>query len=113
MKDQLSNLFSQAIDSLREQQIVPSDHEVTIGFDRTRQKEHGDFACNIAMMLAKPARMNPRKLAEMIVEAIPSDDLIAKIEIAGPGFINVFLNDEAHLSVLGTVLQTTDKYGLA
>ena len=113
MKDQLSNLFSQAIDSLREQQIVPSDHEVTIGFDRTRQKEHGDFACNIAMMLAKPARMNPRKLAEMIVEAIPSDDLIAKIEIAGPGFINVFLNDEAHLSVLGTVLQTKDKYGLA
>ena len=113
MKDQLSNLFSQAIDALREQQIVPSDHEVTIGFDRTRQKEHGDFACNIAMMLAKPARMNPRKLAEMIVEAIPSDDLIAKIEIAGPGFINVFLNDEAHLSVLGTVLQTTDKYGLA
>ena len=111
MKDQLSSLFSQAIDSLREQQIVPSDHEVTIGFERTRQKEHGDFASNIAMMLAKPARMNPRKLAEMIVEAIPNDDLIVKIDIAGPGFINVFLNDEAHLAVLGTVLKSAENTG--
>lgn len=113
MKDQLASLFTQVINTLKTNEVIPADHEVNLVFERTRQKEHGDFACNVAMMLAKPARMNPRKLAEMVVEALPKDPLISKIDIAGPGFINVFLNNDAHLGVLSSVLENKDKFGLA
>ena len=113
MKDQLSGLFAQAMNTLKANKIIPDDHQVNLVFERTRQKEHGDFACNVAMMLAKPARMNPRKLAEMIVEALPEDPLVNKIEIAGPGFINLFLNNDAHLRVLSAVLENAENFGLA
>ena len=58
--------------------------------ERTRSREHGDFACNAAMLLAKAARRKPRELAEALVAALPQSDQIAKVEIAGPGFINFF-----------------------
>ncbi len=113
MKDQLHALFSQAIDTLKANQVLPADHEVNLVFERTRQKEHGDFACNVAMMLAKPARKNPRELAKLVVEALPSDELIVNVEIAGPGFINVFLASDAHTSALSTILAQAEKYGLS
>ncbi|MCL4121541.1 UNVERIFIED_CONTAM: hypothetical protein GTU68_001348 [Idotea baltica] len=81
-------------------------------FERTRQKEHGDFATNVAMTLAKPARANPRELAEKIVAALPDDDLITKVDIAGPGFINVFVAQTARYAVLDTIFKQTDQYGL-
>lgn len=112
MKDQLHALFSQAIDTLKADSVIPQDHEVTLVFERTRQKEHGDFACNVAMMLAKPARKNPRELASMVVEALPNDDLITKIEIAGPGFINVFLASDARTSTLAVIFDKGERYGL-
>ncbi|MGH8673986.1 MAG: arginine--tRNA ligase, partial [Burkholderiales bacterium] len=56
--------------------------------ERSRDTAHGDFACNIAMRLAKSLRANPRKLAEQIVAALPKNELIERTEIAGPGFIN-------------------------
>ncbi len=113
MKDQLHALFTQAIDTLKTNAVIPAEHEVTLVFERTRQKEHGDFACNVAMTLAKPARKNPRELASLVVDALPDDPLIVKVEIAGPGFINVFLASDAHTSVLSNVLSQGDAYGLA
>jgi len=112
LKDQLHALFSQAIDTLKAQQVIPADHEVTLVFERTRQKEHGDFACNVAMTLAKPARKNPRELATMVVEALPADPLITKVDIAGPGFINVFLASDAHTAALATIFSLGERYGL-
>ncbi len=113
MKEQLHALFSQAIDSLKSNDVIPADHETALVFERTRQKEHGDLACNVAMTLAKPARKNPRELADLIVQALPSDPLINKVEIAGPGFINVFLNNEAHTSALASIFAQGDQFGLA
>ena len=113
MKDQLHSLFSQAIEQLKADQVIPSDHQVTLMFERTRQREHGDFATNVAMTLAKPARRNPRELAELVVAALPADDLITKVEIAGPGFINVFLDTSARYAVVSNVLAAGDQYGLA
>ncbi len=113
MKDQLHALFIQAIDTLKSNQVIPADHQVKLVFERTRQKEHGDFACNVAMMLAKPAQKNPRELAGLIVEALPNDALITKVEIAGPGFINVFLAADAQTSVLNSIFKLGDTYGLA
>jgi arginyl-tRNA synthetase len=112
LKDQLQALFNQAINQLKADQVIPAEHEVSIQFERTRQKEHGDFATNLAMTLAKPARRNPRELADLIVAALPSDKLITKVDIAGPGFINVFLAQDARFSVLDTVFEQGDSYGL-
>ncbi|MBL4672218.1 MAG: arginine--tRNA ligase [Arenicella sp.] len=112
MKDQLQALFNQAIKQLKADQVIPAEHEVSIQFERTRQKEHGDFATNLAMTLAKPARRNPRELAELIVSALPSDGLITKVDIAGPGFINVFLAQDARYSVLNSIFEQGDRYGL-
>ena len=112
MKDQLQALFDQAISALKNDQVIPADHEVTVMFERTRQKEHGDFATNVAMTLAKPARRNPRELAELIIAALPKDDLVTKVEIAGPGFINLFLAQDARYAVLNKVFEQGDQYGL-
>lgn len=113
MKDQLHNLFSHAIEQLKRDEVIPADHAVNLMFERTRQREHGDFATNVAMTLAKPARRKPRELAEMIVAALPSDALITQVDIAGPGFINVFLASDARYSVLENVFSMADAYGIA
>jgi len=112
LKDQLEALFNQAIDQLKADNVIPADHEVSVQFERTRQKEHGDFATNVAMTLAKPARRNPRELATLVVAALPSDDLITKVDIAGPGFINLFIAQDVRHSVLNTVFKQGDSYGL-
>lgn len=113
VKDQLHALFSQAIEQLKNAQVIPADHQVNLNFERTRQKEHGDFATNVAMTLAKPARRNPRELASLLVDALPEDALITNVDIAGPGFINVFLAQNARFEVLNTVFAEGDSYGLA
>ena len=112
MKDQLEALFRQAIDQLKADGVIPPEHEVSLQFERTRQKEHGDFATNVAMTLAKPARRNPRELADLVVAALPEDSLVTKVKIAGPGFINLFLAQDARYSVLNTILEQGDRYGL-
>ena len=113
MKPQLHSLFIQAIDQLKTDGVIPPDHDVRMLFERTRQKDHGDFATNVAMTLAKAARCNPRELAQMIVDALPSDSLIVKVDIAGPGFINVFLAQDVKHAVLDDIFAKADQYGLA
>jgi arginyl-tRNA synthetase len=92
MKAFIQQQLEQAIVSLKKQHIVPEDIQPRIAIDRTKDKSHGDFANNLALMLAKPAKQNPRALAELIVKNLPESDLIIKTEIAGPGFINFFIN---------------------
>jgi arginyl-tRNA synthetase len=79
--------------------------------ERSRDLAHGDFATGVAMRLAKAARANPRKLAEKIVAALPANSLVAKTEIAGPGFINFFLTPAAWQAELGRVLAEGAAYG--
>jgi len=92
MKAHIQQLLEQAIVSLQSQNILPDDIQPRIVIDRTKDKSHGDFANNLALMLAKPAKQNPRALAELITQNLPASDLISKTEIAGPGFINFFIN---------------------
>lgn len=84
-----------------------------IQIDATKDKQHGDFACNIAMMLAKSTGRKPRELAEMIVAALPSSPEVTKVEIAGPGFINFFLSTSALNSVITDILSQGKNYGRA
>ncbi len=79
--------------------------------ERTRDPAHGDFACNIAMQLARAARRKPRDIAEAVVAALPRHAGIARVEIAGPGFINFFLTPAAYRAELARVLAEGERYG--
>ncbi|WP_354622816.1 arginine--tRNA ligase [Psychromonas sp. MME2] len=91
MKAHIQQLLEQAVISLQTEQIIPADIALRINIDRTKDKSHGDFANNLALMLAKPTKQNPRALAQLIIDNMPASDLILKMEIAGPGFINFFI----------------------
>ena len=111
VKQQLQILFNQAIEKLKSDGILPAEHTLEPKFERTRQKQHGDFATNLAMALAKVAKRNPRELAELIVAALPSDNILAKVSIAGPGFINVFLASDVLYAVLPEIFSQGNDYG--
>ena len=95
MKDIIRQLIQHALHHLVEQSVLPEGLTPAIQVENARDKTHGDFASNIAMMLAKPAGMKPRDLAEKIIAALPADEQISKVEIAGPGFLNFFQNTQA------------------
>ncbi len=113
MKQDLQHIFEQAIEQLKTEGTIAADQSVKLIFDRTKQKEHGDFATNVALMLAKAAKMNPRELAQKIVDALPESALIQKVDIAGPGFINMFVADDAKFAVIDSVKQASENYGIA
>ena len=95
MKDTIRLLIQHALTRLVEDGVLPAGLTPAIQVENTRDKAHGDFASNIAMMLAKPAGLKPRDLAEKIIAALPADEQLSKAEIAGPGFINFFQNTQA------------------
>lgn len=110
MKQQLIELLQAALTELSQQGVVP-DAQVTVQLDRTKNKEHGDLACNLALMLAKKAGLAPRQLAEKIIAAIPENTVVKQADIAGPGFINFFLNDNAQSQVIATIFEQQNSYG--
>ncbi len=112
MKTPLRALIAQGIDALRSAGSLPAD-TATPDFvvERPKTREHGDFASNAAMLLAKPARSNPRALAQALVAALPASDDIAKVEIAGPGFINFHLSPKAYQREVVTALAQGEGYG--
>jgi len=111
LKQHLSQLVGAAITGLQAQGVVPADARITIQVDRARDTQHGDFACNAAMMLAKQAGMKPRDLAQLLVDAMPASELTARVEIAGPGFINFYLHPHAFNKVVHEILDESSQYG--
>ena len=116
MKTQLRavvrNLVDQGIDNLRAQGTLPADLAVPeFVVERPKDRSHGDFSCNVAMLLARPAKSNPRALAQALVDALPPSDAIAAIEIAGPGFLNFRLAETAWQGQLRSILDEGAAYG--
>ena len=99
------------MDDLPEIADAPEMASIAISVERTRDASHGDFASNIAMHLAKSAGRNPRELAQLIIDKLPSSDLVVKVEIAGPGFINFFVSKEAFHQTIGRIFDAGDQYG--
>ncbi|WP_434953136.1 arginine--tRNA ligase [Shewanella sp. HL-SH4] len=95
MKSHIESLLQQTIASFIEQGIVPADFQARIQVDRTKDKSHGDLASNLAMMLTKVIGKPPRDVAQLIIDTLPASSHVAKVEIAGPGFINFFIDDNA------------------
>ncbi|MDR3478036.1 MAG: arginine--tRNA ligase [Gammaproteobacteria bacterium] len=112
MKQHIEHLIQAALQTLQQQGDLVIDSP-RIQIDNVKDKQHGDLACNIAMMLAKEAKRKPREIAEMIVKALPASSKVAKVEIAGPGFINFFLAPDALFSVVADIIQAGQTYGHA
>jgi arginyl-tRNA synthetase len=111
MRKKLEALIQQAVVSLKKEGVIAEDMNVTIALERTRDAQHGDFASNLAMSLAKPAKMNPRQLAEKLVAALPKDSAIIKVEIAGPGFINFFMDSSAQSDIIKLIHEQGADFG--
>ena len=111
--DTLASLFDSAIQVLKTDGELPADWQNNSQITRTKDASHGDFASNIALTAAKAAKANPRQLAEKIVNALPENQDIRQVEIAGPGFINVFLNSDAKFAVLDDIFNLQESFGLS
>jgi len=111
MKKHLEALLQGAVDALKESGGIAREIVPDILVERTRDARHGDFASNLALTLAKPARCNPRELAQRIINALPDDAAIERVEIAGPGFINFFVKLQSQYQVIETIHEQGHFFG--
>jgi len=111
MKAVVEAWLNEAIAKLKEQGVLPEAANVVAKVTHTKEKSHGDFASNAALMLAKPAQKAPRDVAQLIVDLLGEKPEIDRMEIAGPGFINFFLSQSAATQVIETILDQTERYG--
>ena len=112
MKEQLHDLVLRAFAALQHEKTLPDDLQLPdFVIERARSRQHGDFATNVAMLLARPAKRNPRELAQALVAALPASEQVERVEIAGPGFINFFLSPAAYHAEIGQVLDRGMHYG--
>jgi arginyl-tRNA synthetase len=113
MKQKIEELILQAIETLKAEGVLGLEINPRITIDRTRDSQHGDFASNLALMLAKPAKANPRELAIKIIAALPQNEAILKVELAGPGFINFFINPNSQYQIVSQIHTQARDFGLS
>lgn len=106
MKQHLTDLFVQALRA-----VAPEATDASIILERPKQVQHGDYACNLAMQLARSLKRNPREIASALLEALPASPWVEKAELAGAGFINIFLSAASKQRVIGTILQQGTEFG--
>ena len=111
MNTAIQAALDHAVQSLQAEGVLPTDWNNTSNLTRTKDRSHGDFASNIAMIASKAAGMKPRDLAEKILANLPEVADISKAEIAGPGFINFFLNADQRFAVLDQIQAQKDQFG--
>ncbi|HEY4713225.1 MAG TPA: arginine--tRNA ligase, partial [Aquirhabdus sp.] len=111
MNSAIQSALEIAITQLKTDGTLPADWQDKSSLSRTKDRNHGDFASNIAMLAAKAAGAKPRDLAEKIVGALPAHNDILKVEIAGAGFINFFLNDDQRFAILDQIATDADLFG--
>ena len=102
MQQKIINKLTLIVDELIKSSDV-GDVNYKIRLQENKDKEHGDYASNIAMMLAKDLSENPKNLAEQISKDFPLDDEVLRVEVAGPGFINFFVSEATHAEILKNI----------
>jgi arginyl-tRNA synthetase len=110
MKEELIQLIQNALMVLQNHGEL-SDVTMQPQLTHTKSAEHGDYSSNIALILAKQQQKNPRELAQKIVNTLQTSDVIKKIDIAGPGFINFYVNESTTADVISAILQEKQRYG--
>ncbi|HKJ18335.1 MAG TPA: arginine--tRNA ligase [Xanthomonadales bacterium] len=111
MREHIEELLLHSLLHLERNGILSDVSEGSVQLERTRSPEHGEFATNLAMAFAKPAKKPPRELAQAIIDNLPPSRHVSNVEIAGPGFINFFLEPTAMTGVVNEVLREKDNYG--
>ena len=111
MKEELEQLLLASLSRLTGSVLPEMPAASAVAVERTREAQHGDFATNVALRLAKPARRNPRELAAAIVAALPANPLVARAEVAGAGFINFHLTPAAYARELASIHAQGAAYG--
>ena len=112
VKAQLRAQIAEGIAALRAAGTLPTDLPTpAFVVERPKERSHGDFSTNAAMVLAKAAKTNPRAVAQALVDALPPSEDVAKIEIAGPGFINFHLTPAAYQREVRVIVEAGDAYG--
>ncbi|MEK6591609.1 MAG: arginine--tRNA ligase [Pseudomonadota bacterium] len=106
LRAHLAGLFATALRT-----VAPQLPDASIVLEKPKQSQHGDYACNLALQLAKPLRAKPRDIAEKLLAALPASPLLEKTEIAGAGFINLFLARSFKQQIVNHILQTGGDYG--
>lgn len=110
MKERLESLLSAALSALKAEGLVPADFAPAIQLERTKDKAHGDWASNLALMSAKAAGKKPREIAEALQARLPQDAAVASTQIAGPGFINFFLSADSRFAVIRQILDNPESF---
>ena len=106
LRSHLSALFEEAI-----RMVAPASRAPAIVLDKPRLAEHGDYACNVALQLAKQLKRAPREIADRLVAALPASPCLEKAEVAGAGFINLFLKPAFKQRIVNRILETGAGYG--
>jgi arginyl-tRNA synthetase len=110
LKAHLTELLAQAAKSLTQNDDFDASN-LAIQLERPKNKDHGDFSTNLAMLLAKPLRQNPRAIADSLIQALPTSAYLEKVEIAGAGFINFYLGAKAKQAVISLIAAQGEKFG--
>ncbi len=112
MKQTIASLLRVALSKLSHENILAEDQiPKSILVENARDKSHGDLASNVALTMAKQAKMPPRQLAEAIVNHLPSSHHVVDVQIAGPGFINFFVSATSQFEIIGSILAAEDSFG--
>ena len=111
MKQDVLKLVKSGLEKIPELEEFLDEETIEKAVERTKDNKHGDFTSNIAMRFAKLMKKNPRDLAEQLVRMIPNNNLVNKINIAGPGFINFHLSDDSFHNEIINVIESNHTYG--
>lgn len=111
IRESLESVLHQALKAAVEAGELPLNEIPQPSLERPREEGHGDWACTIAMRLAKAAHMNPRAIAQAIVDHLPENNLVESFEIAGPGFINLTLTNASFQAVVSEARQQGSDFG--
>jgi arginyl-tRNA synthetase len=111
VKHDLQRMVEAALAALQRDGALPAGPLPPVQVERTRDPRHGDYACNVALGLARLAGRKPRELADAILARLPADPRVTRAEVAGAGFVNFFLAPQALLQVVGAVLDAGPAYG--
>ena len=111
IREELESLIDAALRSAVESGALSLEEVPSASLERPRDEANGDWASTVALRCAKQAKRNPREIAQIIADALPANDIVASVEIAGPGFVNFRLAPAAYQSVLSDVLAEKGDYG--
>ena len=110
-KNAIEELVAGALDSAMGAGALPGVEIEDLSIERPQKAENGDFSCSLAMKLARPMRMNPRVIGQAIADALPDSDMVGRVWLAGPGFINFALDDDWLRARVNDVIERGASYG--